>query len=141
MSEYALTILKPEEVACRWSEISELLGPALPHCNGEFELDDLLNLVAGGRAFVLALVNGGRIELASVCECIRYPRKTVLNVLVLGGRRLDVVARQFWDQVAGTARLLGASCVRGAVRPSMERYYRRIAPAATRAYAILERPV
>lgn len=140
MCEHKLTVMTPDQVDACWPVIRKLLAPAIEHCNGEFEVDDLLEMVVEGHAFVVVLLGEG-IELAAVCECLKYPRKTVLNVLVLGGKNLDIVAMKFWPRVAEVAKVLGASSVRGAVRPAMERYYRRIAPDAMKAYAILERRV
>lgn len=141
MSERTLTVISPDVAEAWWTSIRELLIPAIEHCNGEFEVDDLLAMVMEGKAFVVVMANEEGLELAAICECLKYPRKSVLNVLVLGGRNLDLVAKQFWPKVTEVARILGASSVRGAVRPAMERLYRRIAPDAVRAYAILERRV
>lgn len=134
-----LRVLTPSEVNVLWPTIRRLLDLAIPHCNGEFEVDDLLSFVEQGRAFVLVLEDHGVIILAAVCEVMVTPRKKILNVLALGGARLDVLMLSFWSRVHDIGRLLGVDAVRGAVRPAMQRYYRRIAPEATVAYTILER--
>lgn len=136
---HQLRVIRPDELEALWPTIQRLLALAIPHCNGEFEVDDLRDLVQQGRAFFMVLEDRGVIILAAVCEVIVTPRKKMLNVLALGGARLDMLALSFWGQVQDIGRLLGVDSVRGAVRPAMQRYYRRIAPEATVAYTILER--
>jgi hypothetical protein len=139
MSERTLTVISPEVVEAWWPSIRELLIPAIEFCNGEFEVDDLLDMVMSGRAFVVVLVGEESLELAAVCECLKYPRKSIMNVLALGGKNFEAVNREFWPKVVDVAKVLGASAVRGAVRPVMERLCKRVAPDIVQAYAILER--
>lgn len=141
MSERTLTVLVPEQVESAWVPIRKLLATAVEYCNGEFEVDDLLEMVLDGRAFVVVLASGSEIELAAVCERLTYPRKTVVNVLALGGKNFDLVNRQFWPKMVAVAEILGASAVRGAVRPVMERYCRRVAPDVAAVYTTLERRI
>lgn len=98
-------------------------------------------MVQSKRAFVVALEDCGVMILAAVCEVTVTPRKKYLNVLAVGGARLDVALLSFWDNIAEIGRTLEVNAIRGAVRPAMQRYYRRIAPEATVAYTILERSI
>lgn len=134
-------LLQPDEVVASWQNIRPLLEPAIEHCNGEFEADDLLDMVKNRRAFAFVLEDDGGLVLAGVAEVLIYPRKTVLYVLAVGGSKLNVLIREMWDALAKIGQLVGADSIRGAVRPSMERYYRRFAPGASIAYAIMERPL
>ena len=136
---YEVRVVRPDELDRLWPEVRPLLEPAIPFCNGEFEVDDLRDLVVAGKAFIVALEDERGIALASVFEVLCLPRKTVLNVLVTGGSKLNVLIQQFWDRLDAIGRTLGAEAIRGAVRPAMQRYYRRIAPEAAVAYTILER--
>ena len=140
-NDHRLRVLPPAEVNSSWPQIAELLKPAIKFCNGEFEADDLLAMVNEGRAFVMALEQAGVIRLASVCEVLVFPKKKVLNVIAVAGSRLDVALLVFWEKIEDVARTLEVDSIRGAVRPAMQRYYRRIAPEATIAYAILERKI
>ena len=137
--EFSLRVLRPQEVTERWPEISGLLERAIEYCHGDLELDDIKVLMDDGKAFILLLEKDGRACLASACEVIEYPRRRVLNVIATAGERLDLVTGPFWHLVADIGRQLGAQSVRGSVRSSMQRLYRRIAPDATVAYNILER--
>ena len=134
-----LRVLRPDEVSRRWDEISGFLGLGSEFGHGDFVIDDIKVLVDDGKAFIVVLEDGGRMILASACEVISYPRRSVMNVMAIGGSGLDVMFGEFWNQVADMGRILGVDAVRGSVRPSMQRYCKRIAPDATVAYNVLER--
>lgn len=138
---YALRVVHPDEVHSSWEVIGSLLSKCIEHCHGEFDMDDILTLVDRREAFVLALDCDGETVLAAACEIIVLPRKRVMNVIALGGKDLDVLHLQFWDRVAEIAKTVEADAVRGAVRPSMQRYFMRLAPNDFTAYAILEKKV
>ena len=123
----------------RWVEISKFLAMGSEFGHGDFEIDDIKVLVDDGRAFIVVLEHDGSMVLASACEVITYPRRSVMNVMAIGGKGLDVMFGEFWSQVADMGRILGVDAVRGSVRPSMQRYCKRIAPDATVAYNVLER--
>ena len=137
--QFLLRVIRPEEAANRWQEIREFLDRGTQYGHGDFEIDDILRLVNEGKAFIMVLERSSRTILASACEVITYPRRSVLNVMAIGGEGLDVMFGEFWSQVADVGRILGVDAVRGSVRPSMQRYCKRIAPDATVAYNVLER--
>lgn len=137
--EFRLRVLNPDEVFAGWKEIRAFLDRGSEYGHGDFEMDDILQLVKEGRAFIMVLECSSRTILASACEVITYPRRSVLNVMAIGGERLDVMFGEFWSQVSDVGRILGVNAVRGSVRPSMQRYCKRIAPDATVAYNVLER--
>ena len=141
MAEYQLTVLKPSAVEELWTELAALLAPGVQFANGEFDVQDLLWMIRSNKAFAAAMLKDGKIELAGVFEVLEYPKKRVLFVLVMGGQGLDVATSQCWDTLQDLARSVEAVAIRGAVRPSMERYCRRIIPDAQRIYTVLERPV
>ena len=132
-------VLTPDEVLASWHSIRSLLEPAIEHCNGEFEADDLRDMVMNGRAFIFVLEGDAGFVLACVAEVLILPRKKVINVIALGGSKLNVLILQMWDRLAEIGRILGADSIRGSVRPSMQRYYRRFSPESSVAYTIMER--
>lgn len=139
INRHQLRVLRPDEVSRRWDEISGFLDMGSEFGHGDFVIDDIKVLVDEGKAFIVVLEDGGRMILASACEVISYPRRSVMNVMAIGGSGLDVMFGEFWSQVADMGRILGVDAVRGSVRPSMQRYCKRIAPDATVAYNVLER--
>lgn len=136
---FSLRVLRPEEVHASWLELRELLGLGIEFGHGDFEIDDILSLVSDGKSFIVVLERDGETVLASACEVIVYPRRSVMNVMAIGGCGLDVMFGRFWDLISDIGRVLGVDAVRGSVRPSMQRYCKRIAPDATVAYNVLER--
>lgn len=139
MTEKLVTVLPLQCVEDHWYAIKALLDPAVEHVNGELDANDLYRLVQERKALLVAMVDAGQITWVAACECISYPRKTVLNVIALGGRHLHVALREFWAEISEIAHALGATAIRGAVRPAMQRYYRRYAPEAQVAYAVMEK--
>lgn len=141
MSGIALNVLLPETVERQWDELRVLLEPGVEHARGEFDVDDILTMVKDKKAFIAAMVQNEKTSLAVCFEVLEYPKKCVLHVLAMGGTGFDVIIKVCWEHLAELAQLVGASAIRGAVRPSMERYCRRVVPEAGKIYTILERGV
>jgi hypothetical protein len=141
MSGPTLFVLRPETVESRWADLRAMLAPGMEYSNGEFEVDDILTMVQSQRVFVATYSEDSKDILAVVFEILNYPRKCVLHVLAMGGAGFDRMLKACWGALTELAALVGASAIRGAVRPSMERYCRRVAPEAGKIYTILERGV
>lgn len=141
MSGHTLSVLLPETVESHWADLRTMLAPGMEYANGEFDVDDILTMVQSQRVFVATYKQDDKINLAIVFEILNYPKKCVLYVLAMGGAGFDRLMKFCWDALTELALLVGASAIRGAVRPSMERYCRRVAPDAGRIYTILERGV
>ena len=141
MSGHTLSVLLPQTVESHWADLRAMLAPGMEHSNGEFDVDDILTMVQSQRVFVAAYKQDDKISLAIVFEILNYPKKCVLYVLAMGGAGFDRLITFCWDALTELATLVGASAIRGAVRPSMEQYCRRVAPEAGKIYTILERGV
>ena len=141
MTDIALNVLLPETVDRQWAEIRALLEPGIEHGRGEFDVDDILTMVKDKKAFIAAMTQDGKITLAVCFEILEYPKKCVLYVIDMGGTGFDVIMKICWGHLTDLAQIVGASAIRGAVRPSMERYCRRVVPEAGKIYTILERGV
>lgn len=137
MSERTLTLLTPQQVESQWSELKKLL-PVESYCVGELNSDDLLALVCGGRAFVLVLLEGQKLQCAGVFEVLTYPRRRVLNAIMVGGTGVKYVLQDFLAQLAQYAHKLGADALRCYVRPSMARLIKRVCPFARDVYTVTE---
>lgn len=136
--QHEYTILLPDDVVALWPRIKELLEPAIPYANGELDIDDILEMVNNRQAFISVMYEDGVIVLVIVGEVLTYPKKSVLNILALGGTKLDVMMSKFLPALKNIAKQLGASAIRGYCRPSVERLFRRIGGGASRIYAVLE---
>lgn len=139
--KHRLRVLLPNEVVASWDSIRPLLLKSIEFCHKEFEVDDILEMVTKKSWFVIGLESDGNIVLAAACEVVQTPRRKILNVIALGGAGADIAALQFWSSIEEICRILGADSVRGAVRPSMQRYIRRLSPQTTVAYNILEKMI
>lgn len=141
MSEHVLTILQPTQVSQRWPEIRALLAPVEPHCHGELIVDDVLKLVLNQRAFVLALMKGNEIVLVGAFEIVSYPRKRVLNLIMVGGSQLVEAVDEFYAALSEYAKCLDATAIRGFVRPSVARLMRRAKSKPKVIYSVVEMEV
>jgi hypothetical protein len=141
MKEHQLTVLQPAAVEVLWPDLYDLLYPAEKFAHGEFLIEDILPMVQDEKAFIAVMSHTKQIELAVVFEVMVYPRKTILHVLAMGGKGFDVIMNSCWTDLERLAKCVGASSIRAAVRPSMLRYARRVAPEAKEVYTVVERPL
>jgi hypothetical protein len=136
----ALRLLPPLEVVDRWSEIRKELDRAIQHARGELGVDDILSLVGKGKMGIVALEEGKTLQLCAAFEVISYPRRSVLNLVAVGGKGAAELRHQFAG-IDVIARELGADVVRCYCRPSVARLIKRVAPEAKQAYVVMEREV
>lgn len=133
-----LRLLTPDQVRNDWAFLSGILKSVEPYCNGEVMVEDVPALVDARRAFVLVLLEDGKTVMVGVMEIIHYPRKTVMNTIMLAGRGAKRLFTDCRDKVAYIARELDASCIRGYVRPSMSRFLKRATPRAKEVCSVVE---
>jgi hypothetical protein len=135
-----LRLVPPPEVERRWPEFRVLLDRAIQHARGELVVDDLLAGVLAGKMGVFALEEGNELQLVSAFEFIRYPRRSVMNLIATGGCNGVAYAKNFAlvDQVA---RAMGASAVCCYCRPAVARHIEHLLPGAKQAYIVMEREV
>lgn len=134
-------LLKPEEVARRWTEIRALLAKAIAHGEGETEVDDVKDLVLQNRMCVMVLEDEGVVDLALAAEVTKYPRKNVLNIAFVGGKNGRVVARRHYLSLEQIGRMFGCSAVQCYCRPAVARYLKRLFPDVREAYLVMRRDI
>lgn len=105
-------LTNPYEVRERESDIVRLLTPVTEEAaRGELDVDDILRLASEGRMLVALCEDDGEAVMAIAFEFRHYPKKVNLNIVALGGSRLDEVAQQFlatfgtWAASAGAAEI------------------------------------
>ena len=115
--------LEPEELERDWEKIEPILGSVVSRAvHGEFDCSDLKAMAQSKRIVIGAFfADDGVILLAFAFEFRFYPKKTAINILALGGKRMDAVFSEFLDQfrdwaAAAGADFLEASCSRGMSR-------------------------
>lgn len=105
-----------------WWSVAHLIDPVVQNASrGEFTTEDLAALVVSGQAFCGLALDGDTPVLAMVFEFKRYPARTIINVMALGGRDLAAVAVSFWPQFVAWARESGASGIEASTAPAMTR--------------------
>lgn len=113
-------LLMPHEVINRWVELRTLLSPAVDQGRGEVDVDDIRELVLGGRMFVHA-----SDAFATVCEFTRHPRLSAM-ILCYGAGNTHGKDAEISAVLCDFARRGGASVIRTYCKnPAMQRYYRR----------------
>lgn len=137
MSERTLTVLRPDEVEAQWEPLSELLLVE-KYCHGELDFFDILDLVRNRAAFILALKEGEKIVCAGAFEVVKYPKRTVLNAIMIGGTQVKTVMDDFMGQMSAYARAVGADAVRGYVGPSVARLLKKLNPDTRDIYTVVE---
>ena len=135
-----LRLVHPPEVAARWTEFRAMLDRAIQHARGELEVDDILASVMVGSMGILAQEKGDMLELVLAFEIIPYPRRSVFNIVAMGGRNFAGFA-DCYDLIDSLADTMGASIVRCYCRPSMARHVKRMMPDVQQAYVVMEREV
>lgn len=136
-----LAVLSREHVQRDWERIRQLL-PVEDYCYGELHHADLLELVTAGLAVVLALREGATIHCVAVVEVLAYPRRKVLNVIMVGGTGIKTVLRELHPQLAEYAQALGCDALRGQQKfPAMVRLLKQADPRAKVLYQVTEIPL
>ncbi len=117
----------PDLIEAHWPAAAELLQPVVDQAaRGEFEVEDLRAMVDDGRAFAAVMFKGGAVVLAMVFGFTHYPRKTVLNVIALGGSDLTGAAVSFWPQFVQWCRESGVNEIEACTAPAMTRVLRNL---------------
>lgn len=131
-------LLRPDEVLTHWEVLRDLLDKAVHEGRGEVDVDDLRDLVLGGRMFIFAALEDGSPVFALTAEFMLYPRKNVLLV-GFGAGVVNSLLPEVWSALSAFAARGGATTIQTYVKnPAMVRYHRRFFDAAP-AYTVLEK--
>lgn len=128
----AIFLTTPELRTQYWPTVAELVAPAVHEAaRGEFTLDDLAVMVENGTAVAGLALEGDLPAMGMVFEFRQYPRRTVINVMALGGVDLRRVAGIFWSQFVGWAQQFGVAEIEALCSPGMTRLLAEIGFAHT----------
>ena len=137
-NERRLHLLTPPQFHDAWPALKPILLTVEPHCHGEILVDDIPRLIDDRSAFALVMSDKGEACLVGIMEILKYPQKTVMNAIMIAGRDVRYFFTDCRDDVARIASSLGASCIRGYVRPSVSRLLQRSTPRAREIYSVVE---
>jgi hypothetical protein len=136
--DFRMRLISTQEFEERWSELHPLLNPATKFNAGEYETEDLRRMVQQGLAFGLGFLRNGKYEYVMVMKTIQMPRKKVLFILSWGGHGMRLAFQLFYKEFIDLMKQKGYDSLRGAMRPSMERYAKRMLPNLNNIYSIVE---
>ena len=114
-------------VDAHFSQAAPLLQPVVDQAaRGEFTVDDIERLTREGRA-ITALVSDdeGAPLLAMAFEFVSYPRQVAVNIMALGGERLQEAAENFWGTFRQWCKSAGAEVLEASCSPAMARMLRQ----------------
>jgi hypothetical protein len=93
--------------------------------HGEMTTDDIYEAIKTGRMYgAVAKKDGGEqpeVALVMILEILAYPQYTVLNIVALGGRELDLFKSKFWEHMCSWAFMNGVRTMQASVSPAMAR--------------------
>lgn len=136
--DFRMRLISTQEFEERWGELQHLLNPATKFNAGEYETEDLRRMVQQGLAFGLGFLRNGKYEYVMVMKTIQMPRKKVLFILSWGGHGMRLAFQLFYKEFIDLMKQKGYDSLRGAMRPSMERYAKRMLPNLNNIYSIVE---
>lgn len=109
----------------QFAQARPLLQPVIEQAaRGEFTVDDLEQMTRDGRAVTGIAHSGEKAVMAMSFEILRYPRKTVVNIMALGGENLSEVAAEFWHEFRAWSRSAGAEAIEACCSDAMARILR-----------------
>ena len=110
-----------------WGRIEPLFQKVVDRaCHGEFSVADLARMAHEGKICVGVAEEEGLPVMAMAFEFVDYPSgKRAVNVLAMGGSRLDEFMGRFWQPFKEWARQQGCVWIECHVSPGMERIHHR----------------
>lgn len=134
-----LFLTTPDLLAEHWPAVARLITPVVTDAaRGEFTVGDIGDMLQSRQAFAGIAHQDGIAHLAMVWEFRHYPRRTVLNVIALGGADLAAVADSFWLQFVDWAKESGVQEIEACTSPAMSRVLRQMGFAHT--YNVMRMP-
>lgn len=89
MTERRVLGVPSAQVGHVWQAVAPMLERAIRHGDGGYEVADLLSSVRSTDMQLWLGYANGRLEIAAVTEIALRPRKKVLRVVALAGKKID----------------------------------------------------
>jgi len=113
------------DVVAIWPRVLPWLEPPFKQFPAEYTLDQLkVLLVSGEQTLLVALRDDAAVEGAATVATHLYPNETVAFITSVGGAMVSNAG--VFSQLQAICRAQGYTCIRGAVRESVARLYRRL---------------
>ena len=119
--------LSEDDLLHDWHRLEPLFEAVVDRaCHGEYDVADLKRLALSGNVFIGTFFDEDDAALlAFAFEFRYYPKKTAVNILALGGHRMDAVFGAFLEQFKTWAAKAGADFLEASCSPAMTRMLSR----------------
>lgn len=122
MDDKILFLQSEDELKPFWPEIKPMLQKCVTKAvHGEYEVDDIYQLVKEQRGFVIYVFWGGKPSVALAVEWVFYPRMKAVNIMALGGKHLIPSAEVFWTRILNMLKSVGIEYVECSCSEAMAR--------------------
>ena len=125
-----LLVSTVEQLDTYWPQMAYWLEPCVEKAmHGEMVLGDIYNAIKTNRMHAIIAkcdTHGSHdVALVLVLEPLVYPKLSAINIVALGGRKLDLLKSKFWEHVCSWAFMNGARSLQASVSPAMARIIQR----------------
>lgn len=122
----SLTIRPPalDELARRWAEIAPILARATAYTGGCYEPVDVLQEAFAGKLAVFLVEDGAQLVAVTTARINQFPRRRLLTIDFVAGRRLAEWWPLFIEAMDALARQSGCTKITAYGRPGWVRFWR-----------------
>ena len=122
MNNQIFFLQSEEELRPLWESVKPLLQKCVAHAvHGEYEVEDIYQMVKEQRAFVIYSLWNGEPSVALAVEWVIYPRMKAVNIMALGGKHLIPSAGVFWERILNMLKSIGIEYVECSCSEAMAR--------------------
>lgn len=118
-----------------WDKVEKMLGDALEHSGGEYNLEQLKVMLVEGRQTLLVTAHDDMsIKCSFTIEWINHPNDRIAFITAIGGK----TCKDGWNQFLEWVKANGGTKVQGAAYESVARLWKKLYGFENR-YILVER--
>lgn len=130
-----LYVVPQTHIQQTWDKVSKMLGDAMEHSGGEYDVDQLKVMLVEGRQTLLVTANEDMsIKCSFAIEWINHPNDRVAFITAIGGK----TCKEGWNQFLEWVKANGGTKIQGAAYESVARLWKRLYGFENR-YILVER--
>jgi len=114
----------PDEVAQKWSQVSDFIEKALIFADGDYTIDQVRLAVVSNQWLLIGIYEGEFIKGALTVSFINMPNDRIGFVTAIGGK--NIFTKDTYKQLVAILKQFGATKIQGGVRESIARLWRRV---------------
>ena len=116
--------IMPDEVAQKWSQVSDFIEKALVFADGDYTIDQVRLAVVSNQWLLIGVYEGEFIKGALTVSFINMPNDRIGFVTAIGGK--NIFTKNTYKQLVAILKQFGATKIQGGVRESIARLWRRV---------------